>query len=136
MIKPLLLFNSLSRKKEEFQPYDPANVRFYACGPTVYDYAHIGHMRKYVGDDILKRVLQMNAFTVNHVMNVTDVGHLTSDADEGEDKLEKGARKFRKSVWEVARMFELQFFQSTDQLNIIRPNIVSRATEHIVEQID
>lgn len=135
MIKPLVLYNSLSRRKEDFKPLDPSQVGLYTCGPTVYDYAHIGHMRKYVGDDILKRVLQMNAYTVKHVMNITDVGHLTSDADEGEDKLEKGARKAGKTVWEVARFFELQFFQSTDGMNIIRPDVVSRATEHIAEQI-
>ena len=93
-------------------------------------------MRRYVGDDTLKRVLALNGFKVKHVMNVTDVGHLTSDADTGEDKLEKSAAEKGKSAAEIARFFEEQFFSSTDALNVIRPDILCRATEHVSEQIE
>ena len=103
---------------------------------TVYDYAHIGHGRKYVIDDILKRVLIYNDFKVNHVQNVTDVGHLVSDADDGEDKLEKGAKKQGKTVWEVADFFTKNFYESMDKLNIIRPTTICKATDHIKEQIE
>src|SRR5258706_855685 len=108
----------------------------YTCGMTVYDYAHIGHGRKYVTDDILKRVLTVNGFKVKHVQNVTDVGHLSSDADEGEDKLEKGATKQGKTVWEVAEFFTKNFYESMDELNIIRPDVICKATDHIPEQIE
>src|SRR5882762_5577322 len=130
------LYNTLSRSVEEFVPIDPPHVGVYSCGPTVYDYQHIGHMRRYVGDDILIRVLQLNGYSVNHVMNITDVGHLVSDADEGEDKMEKGARKFGKSVWEIAKMFEQQFFDSTTSLNIPHPDVLMHATDFIHEQIE
>ncbi len=129
-------YNSLTRKIEEFKPINPPNAGMYSCGPTVYGYAHIGHLRRYVGDDVIKRVLTLDGFQVKHVMNITDVGHLTSDADEGEDKMEKGAKLLGKSVWEVAKFFEEQFFISTDALNIKRADIICRATEHIPEQID
>ena len=130
------LYNSLSRKVEEFKPFNPPEVGLYTCGPTVYDYAHIGHMRRYVGDDILVRVLTYLSYKVIQVMNITDVGHLTSDADEGEDKIEKGARKMGKTVWGVAKFFEKQFFNSTKALNIKKPTIVCYATKHINEQIN
>lgn len=129
------LYNTLSRKKEEFVPINPPEVGMYSCGMTVYDYAHIGHGRKYVMDDILKRTLTTNGFKVKHVQNVTDVGHLVSDADEGEDKMEKGAVKAGKTVWEVADFFTKHFYASMDKLNIIRPDVISKATEHINEQI-
>ncbi|HXS15085.1 MAG TPA: cysteine--tRNA ligase [Candidatus Saccharimonadales bacterium] len=129
------LYSTLSRKIEEFTAINPPRVGMYSCGPTVYDYQHIGHMRRYVGDDILVRVLEANGYTVKHVMNITDVGHLVSDSDTGEDKMEKGAKKFGKSVWEVAKMFEEQFWASTDALNIQRPNPVMHATDYIKEQI-
>ena len=132
----LFFTNTLSRKKEKFEPIDPPNVGMYTCGMTVYDYAHIGHGRKYVTDDILKRVLTVNGFKVNHVQNVTDVGHLVSDADEGEDKLEKGATKQGKTVWEVAEFFTKNFYDSMDKLNIIRPDVICKATDHIKEQIE
>src|SRR3989304_8849129 len=99
------LYNTLSRSIEEFEPLDPPNVGLYACGPTVYDYTHIGHLRKYINDDLLVRTLAANRYKVRHVMNITDVGHLTSDADAGEDKLEKGAAKEGKSVWEIADFY-------------------------------
>lgn len=129
------LYNTLTRTIEEFVPLEDTHVGMYSCGPTVYDYQHIGHMRRYVGDDILVRVLKANGYSVKHVMNITDVGHLVSDADEGEDKMEKGAKKFGKSVWEVAKMFEEQFWKSTDALNIERPDRVMHATDYIGEQI-
>jgi cysteinyl-tRNA synthetase len=132
----LLLYNSLTRNKELFIPIDPNEVKIYTCGMTVYDYAHIGHGRKYVMDDILKRVLVYNGFKVKHVQNVTDVGHLVSDADEGEDKLEKGATKQNKTVWEVAEFFTNNFYKSMDKLNILRPDVICKATEHIKEQIE
>lgn len=130
------LYNTLSRNIEEFNPQDPDEVKLYTCGPTVYDYTHIGHLRKYINDDVLRRALESNGYSVRHVMNVTDVGHLASDSDEGEDKLEKGARKFGKSVLEVARFFEEDFWKSIDAVNIKRPDIVARATEHIDVQIE
>ena len=132
----IYLTNSLSRKKEKFIPINPQDVGMYTCGMTVYDYAHIGHGRKYVTDDILKRVLTANGYKVKHVQNVTDVGHLVSDADEGEDKLEKGAAKQGKTVWEVAEFFTKNFYESMDKLNIIRPDIICKATDHIKEQIE
>ncbi len=131
----LKLFNTLSRKVEEVSPINPEEVTMYACGPTVYDYTHIGHLRKYIGDDLIRRVLEANGYPVKFVMNITDVGHLESDADEGEDKLEKGAKETGRTVWEVAKFYEEYFFKSTDQVNILRPNITARATEHIAEMI-
>ena len=136
----IYLTNTLTRKKEKFEPFDfaqgkPIEVGMYTCGMTVYDYAHIGHGRKYVTDDILKRVLTANGFKVKHVQNVTDVGHLVSDADEGEDKLEKGAKKQGKTVWEVAEFFTKNFYTSMDFLNILRPDVICKATDHIPDQI-
>jgi len=129
------LYNSLSRTIEEFIPLKPPKVGMYTCGMTVYDYAHIGHGRKYVGDDILRRTLTRFGFDVKHVQNVTDVGHLVSDADIGEDKLEKGAKKQGKTVWEVAERFTKHFYDSMDKLNILRPTVICKATDHIPEQI-
>jgi len=133
----LKIYNSLSRKLEEFKPINRGKAALYACGPTVYDFPHIGHGRKYINDDILKRVLSViEELEVIHVQNITDVGHLVSDADEGEDKLEKGARKYGKSVWEVAQEYTDYFLKEMDSLNIIRPNIQCKATDHIDEQIE
>ena len=131
----LKLYNTLTKTLEDFVPLHPPKVGLYTCGMTVYDYAHIGHGRKYVGDDILRRVLTRFGYEVTHVQNVTDVGHLVSDADEGEDKLEKGAKKIGKTVWEVAEFFTKNFYDSMDQLNILRPTVIGKATEHIPEQI-
>ncbi|MGA2911822.1 MAG: cysteine--tRNA ligase [Candidatus Levyibacteriota bacterium] len=130
------LYNTLSHQVEEFRPLNPPNVGMYACGPTVYDYQHIGHMRRYVGDDILIRVLKYDGFKVHHVMNITDVGHLVSDSDTGEDKMEKGAKKFGKSVWDIAKMFEQQFKDSCRELNIQLPKDLMHATDFIKEQIE
>lgn len=133
----LKIHNTLSRSAEEFSTLNnDKNVGMYACGPTVYGYAHIGHGRKYVGDDIIKRSLNYLGYKVKHVMNVTDVGHLVSDGDDGEDKMEKGAKQQGKKVWEVAEYFTDQFMQTIDALNIIRPNVVCRATDHIPQQIE
>ena len=129
------IYNTLSRLVEEFEAINPPNVGMYSCGPTVYDYQHIGHMRRYVGDDILIRVLKFNKFSVHHVMNITDVGHLVSDADEGEDKMEKGAKKFGMSVWDIAKKFEAQFKDSCSLLNITLPKDLMHATDYIIEQI-
>ncbi len=130
------LYNTLSRKIEEFQPLHPPNVTIYSCGPTVYDYTHIGHMRKYINDDVLRRTLTYLGFKVNHVMNITDVGHLTSDEDAGEDKLEKGAKKTGKTVWEVAQFYTEYFFKSMDAVNVLRPTTVPKATDHIQDMIE
>lgn len=128
------LYNTLTKSIEEFEPLDGKTVKMYACGPTVYDYAHIGHMRKYIGDDILRRALSKK-WEVNHVMNVTDVGHLTSDSDSGDDKMEKGAAKHGKTVLEVARFFEEDFLKSIKRVNVLVPTTIARATEHIDDQV-
>ncbi len=130
------LYNSLSKKVEEVAPINPSEVGMYTCGITAYDYAHIGHGRKYTMDDILRRTLTTFGFNVKHVQNVTDVGHLASDADSGEDKLEKGAKKQGKTVWEVAEFFTKDFYEQMDKLNILRPNIICKATDNIPEQIE
>lgn len=132
----LKIYNTLSRSVEQFKPLSPPQVGMYSCGPTVYDYQHIGHMRRYLGDDILIRVLKANEFDVHHVMNITDVGHLTSDADSGEDKMEKGAKKFGLSVWDIAKKFEAQFKDSCKALNIDLPKDLMHATDYIKEQIE
>lgn len=129
------LFNTLGRRKEEFRPVRDNEVGLYTCGPTVYQYAHIGNLRTYIFEDILRRVLEYNGYKVKHVMNITDVGHLTSDADEGEDKMEVGARLVGKSAWEIAQLYTEAFFQDTERLNILTPHIICKATDHIPEQI-
>ncbi len=132
----LKLFDTYTRNLREFKPLDPAQVGLYTCGPTVYDYAHIGNMRTYIFEDILRRTLELDGFTVRHVMNITDVGHLTSDADTGEDKMEKGSRKAGKTAWEIAEEYTQAFKQDMYALNLVEPTIWCRATEHIKEQID
>lgn len=131
----LRLYNTLTRRKEEFEPIEPGVVRMYSCGLTVYNYAHIGNLRTYIFSDILRRTLEYEGYDVKHVMNVTDVGHLTSDADAGEDKMEKGAREAGKSIWEIARYYEDVFWNDLDLLNIERPKIICRATEHVPDMI-
>lgn len=130
------IYNSLTRQIEEFEPLQKGKAGMYTCGMTVYDYAHIGHGRKYVQDDLLRRLLTYNGFEVTHVQNVTDVGHLVSDDDEGEDKMEKGARKYNKTVWEVAEMYTRDFFEQMAVLNVLRPSVICKATDHIKEQIE
>lgn len=129
------LTNTMSRKKEVFSPLVPGKVGIYTCGPTVYDYPHIGNLRAYVFADTLKRMFRANGYEVNHIMNITDVGHLSSDADEGEDKLEKGAVREGKTVWEIADFYLKAFLDDIDQMKIERPNVLCRATEHIPEMI-
>lgn len=132
----LTLFNTLSRKKEEFHPIHKDYVGLYTCGPTVYFFAHIGNLRTYIFEDILKRVLLFDGFKVKHVMNITDVGHLTSDADEGEDKMLKGAKREGKTVWEIAKFYEDAFMKDMEKLNILMPDIKCKATDHIQEMIE
>jgi cysteinyl-tRNA synthetase len=132
----LTLFNTLSRKKEDFVPINPPKVGFYSCGPTVYWYAHIGNLRTYLFNDLLKRVLLYNDFRVEHVMNYTDVGHLTSDEDHGDDKMELAASKENKTAEQIAKKYSDAFEEDCEKLNIISPDIVCLATEHIKEQID
>jgi len=131
----LKLFNSLTRTKEIFKPIAPPDVGLYTCGPTVYNYAHIGNLRTYIFEDILKRVLIYNGFKVKHVMNITDVGHLTGDRDMGEDKLEKGAQREGKSAWEIAAFYTEAFKEDLKHLNILTPSIWCKATDTIGEQI-
>ncbi len=130
------LFNTMGRKKEKFVPIKKGEVKLYSCGPTVYDFPHIGNLRAYVFVDLLKRVLEYNKLRVKHVMNITDVGHLTSDADTGEDKMEKGARREGKTVWEIAEFYTKDFFDAMSKLNIEKPKIICKATDHIKEMID
>ncbi len=131
----LSLYNSLSKQKESFHPLTPGHVGLYTCGPTVYDYAHIGNLRTYIFEDILKRVLKYNNYQVNHVMNITDVGHLTDDADNGEDKMEKGSKREGKTAWEIAEFYTQKFQENLKDLNILEPSIWCKATDHIPEQI-
>jgi len=132
----LKLYNTLTRKKEIFKPIKKDFVGMYSCGPTVYWYQHIGNLRTYIFSDILKRVLEYNGYKVKHVMNITDVGHLTSDADTGEDKIERAAIKEGKSAKEIADYYWKIFREDFKKLNIIEPDVWSKATEHIQEQID
>jgi len=131
----LKLYNTLSRKKEEFKPIKQGEVGLYTCGPTVYNYAHIGNLRAYLFDDLLKRVLVYNGYKIRHVMNITDVGHLTGDMDMGEDKLEKGAKREGKTAWEIAEFYTEAFKKDIKKLNIIEPDIWCKATDNIPEQI-
>lgn len=130
------LTNSLGKQKQEFKPLKTGKVGIYSCGPTVYNYAHIGNLRAYVFADTLKRMFLANGYKVNHVINITDVGHLSDDADSGEDKMLKGAKREGKTVWEIARFYEEEFKKDMNALNIIPPNHYPRATEHIQEMIE
>ena len=130
------LFNTMSRSVEDLIPITDKKVGMYACGFTVYDYTHLGHLRKYSMDDVLVRMLRHEGYDVTFVQNVTDVGHLASDADTGEDKLEKGAKKYGQTVWDVAKKFEDYFFYSMDMMGNVRPDVSCRATEHIPQQIE
>lgn len=130
------LYNTLSRKIEEFKPINPPKVGMYICGPTVYDYSHIGHSRTYINSDVLIRTLRWLGFTVKSVMNITDVGHLTSNADEGEDKMEKKAKTENKNILEIAKFYTDDFWQMEQELNIIRPDVVTPATQYIEAMIE
>ncbi|MGH7927954.1 MAG: cysteine--tRNA ligase, partial [Candidatus Binatia bacterium] len=132
----LRLFDTYTRDLRDFEPLDSAQVRMYCCGPTVYNYAHIGNLRTYVFEDVLQRVLEFNGYKVNHVVNITDVGHLVSDADTGEDKMEIASRRTGKSAWEIAVEYTKAFKDDLSRLNIVEPTIWCKATEHIPEQIE
>ncbi len=132
----LSLFNTLSRKKELFKPITPGFVTLYTCGPTVYHFAHIGNLRTYLFEDILKRVMLYTGLRVQHVMNITDVGHLTSDADTGEEKMEIASRREGKSAWQLAEFYTTAFKKDLELLHILPPNVWCKATDHIQDQIN
>ncbi len=129
------IYNTITRRKETFKPVEPGKVGMYNCGPTVYDHAHIGNMRTYIMADLIRRSFEYLGYDVKQVMNITDVGHLTSDADEGEDRMLVGARRTGRDPWEIAEHFAELFFEDTAALNILRPHVVCKATEHIPEMI-
>ena len=131
----LKLYNTLTRKKEIFKPIKKTQVGLYTCGLTVYNYAHIGNLRTFIFEDVLRRVLTYNKYKVKHVQNITDVGHLTSDEDTGEDKLELGAKREGKSAWEVAKFYTKAFKADMKKLNMLPPQVWCKATDHIKEQI-
>ena len=132
----LRLYNTMGRKMEEFHPITEGHVGFYGCGPTVYNYAHIGNLRAYVFLDILDKTLTLLGYDIKHVMNITDVGHLTGDGDDGEDKMKKSAEERHQSVLEVARFYTDAFMKDIDALNIRHPDVICKATEHIPEMIE
>lgn len=132
----LKLHNTLTKQPELFTPQDNNQVKLYTCGPTVYNYLHVGNWAAYIYWDILVRTLQANNFTVDRVMNITDVGHLTSDEDEGEDKLQKGARREGKTAWEIAEYYGNDFLQGLDRLNLLTPTHITKATEFIDQQLE
>ncbi|MBI4043686.1 MAG: cysteine--tRNA ligase [Candidatus Diapherotrites archaeon] len=129
------LYNTLTRKKQALKPINDKQIKLYTCGQTVYYYTHIGNLRTYFFEDVLRKTLEYVGYTVKHVMNITDVGHLTSDQDEGEDKLEKGAKREGKTVWEIAEHYTQDFLENLDAMKIKRADIVCKATEHIPEMI-
>ena len=131
----LRFFNTLGREVQQFDPISKGNVKLYTCGPTVWNYAHIGNLRTYIFEDFLRRILEYADFDVEHVMNITDVGHLTGDGDDGEDKMERGSRETGKSVWEIAEHYTDAFFRDVDSLNVLRPKKTCRATEHVDDMI-
>ena len=131
----MYLYNSATHKKEEFKTHTPGHVEMYTCGPTVYHFAHIGNLRSYIMEDVLEKYLRYAGYDVNRVMNITDVGHLTSDADEGEDKMLKGAKREHKTVMEIAKFYTDAFFEDCRKLNIKRPDVVQPATGLIDDYI-
>lgn len=135
MKEPIFLFDTYHREKRKFTPLNESKVKIYSCGPTVYDYPHIGNLRAYIFSDLLRKMLEFNGYEVNHVINITDVGHLTSDADLGEDKIELSARKQNRSAFEIANFYTKIFKQNLFDLNIKSPTVWSKATDHINEQI-
>lgn len=132
---PFNLYNTKTRSIELFTPLKDNVVTMYACGPTVYDFTHIGHMRKYIGDDILRRTLTLIGYDVKHVMNITDVGHLTNDSDSGDDKFEKKAIAEGKTVWDIAKYYTDYFHTTMREVNVLAPTIESKATDHIADMI-
>ncbi|MDR3593359.1 cysteine--tRNA ligase [Clostridium sp.] len=132
----LKIYNTLNRKEEEFKEIQNGKVKMYACGPTVYNFAHIGNLRTYIFEDVLKKVLEYDGYEVTHMINITDVGHLQSDEDNGEDKMAIGAKRENKDILELARFYEDGFMSDLEKLNIKKPNIIARATEHIEDMIN
>ncbi len=132
----IILFNTLGKEKQVFKPIITGKAGLYTCGPTVYDYQHIGNFRTFLFEDFLKRILIYNGYDVTHIMNITDVGHLVSDGDEGEDKMEKGSARTGKTVWEIAEYYTKHFLEDAKALNIIPPTKYTKATDYINEQID
>ena len=135
MSQKISFYNTMSRKIEEIEPFDGKEIKMYCCGPTVYNYAHIGNLRTYVFEDLLARTIRLSGHNLKHVMNITDVGHLTSDADEGEDKMLLAAEREHTGVLDIARKYEDIFFKHTKALGLNRPDIVARATDHIQDMI-
>ena len=131
----LHLFDTYARQERPFAPLNPPKVRLYACGPTVYNYQHIGNYRTYVFEDVLRRTLEYCGYEVHHVVNITDVGHLTSDADTGEDKMESGSRRTGMTAWDIAELYTRDFQEKLEWLNVLMPHVWCRATDHIDEQI-
>lgn len=129
------LYNTLTHRVEEFRPINPKRVKVYTCGPTVYSFAHVGNFTCYIYWDLLVRTLQLNGWPVQRVLNITDVGHLASDADDGEDKMEKGAKRDGKTVWEVAEMYMNDYLDNFRALNMVEPTYICRATDFIKEDI-
>jgi cysteinyl-tRNA synthetase len=136
LIKPISFYNTLTRSKDVFKPIVPGRVKLYTCGPTVYNYFHIGNIRTYVFEDVLHRALEKAGYAVTHVMNITDVGHLQSDADEGDDKMALASAREKKSPWDIAKFYEAAYFKHAGMVNVQRPDVVCRATEHIPEMIE
>ncbi len=130
------LFNSMTKTIETFVPYNGPEVKMYTCGPTVYNYAHIGNLRTYIHEDILEKTLNYLGYDVKRVMNITDVGHLESDADDGEDKMLKGAQRENKTVWQVAAFYTDAFFVDCEKLNIKKPDIIAKATDYVPQYIE
>ena len=134
--KDIKIYNTLTHKKEKFTPINSEEIKMYSCGPTVYSYAHIGNFRTYIFVDSLRRMLKYNCYNLKHVMNITDVGHLTSDADTGEDKMEKAARKEGKNPYEIADFYTNVFMEDMKKLNIDLPEIITKATDNISQMIE
>jgi cysteinyl-tRNA synthetase len=132
----MTVYNTMTRRKEEFVPLEPGKVRMYCCGLTVYSYPHIGNMRTYIFEDVLRRAIRFNGYDLIHIQNVTDVGHMTSDEDAGEDKLQMAAEAEKKSPWEIARFYEAAAIEDFKKLNIEIPELMPRATEHVVAMIE
>lgn len=132
----MTFFNTMTRRKEEFVPLEPGKVRMYCCGLTVYGYPHIGNMRTYIFEDVLRRALRFNGYDLLHVQNITDVGHMTSDEDAGDDKMQLAAEAENKSPWEIARFYETAAIEDFKKLNIEIPELMPRATEHVTEMIE
>ncbi len=130
------LYDTYARETREFKPITDGQAGLYCCGPTVYNYAHIGNLRTYIFEDVLRRVLELNGYTVNHVVNITDVGHLVSDADDGEDKMAAGAKRMGKTAWEIAEIYTDAFLEDLKLLNVKTPSVLCKATDHIAEQIE